>query len=61
MNPSLNSFRRQCINYLLARGWEQDVHDSAWGVYRQDLGWFLCDDLGYALDIQMEWDDNGPA
>lgn len=60
----MNTFRMQCVNYLLVRGWEQDVdghewcHDYHYGaesaqpVYRETLG--------AALDTQLEWDDEGP-
>jgi hypothetical protein len=65
MKPSLyarfaNSFKQQCIAYLLSNGWEQDVDGWAW-VYRQNFARRArTDSTGVALEIQMGWDDDGP-
>lgn len=57
----MNTFKMQCINYLLVNGWVQS-EDGQWAVpfiyephsfiYREDM----CD----ALRTQLEWDDEGP-
>ncbi len=57
----MNTFKMQCINYLLVNEWVEG--DDYWFVYH-DYGHsnyvtVTCDSIGEALDIQLEWDDEG--
>jgi len=60
----MNTFKMQCINYLLVRGWEQDVDGWEWSkfypygdspAYHQ-----RAVTIGQALDFQFEDEDEGP-
>lgn len=54
----MNTFRMQCINYLLANGWEQDVDGWEW-QYRNGLSWWRTDELTEALALQFDMEDSG--
>lgn len=55
----MNTFKMQCINYLLVRGWVQDEDGYPW-VCWTSRGIFTADSIGDALNCQLEWDDEGP-
>lgn len=52
----MNTFKMQCINYLLVNGWIQDF--DGWEWYHEARG-VACDSIGEAIHIQLEWDDEG--
>lgn len=56
------SFKLQCINYLLVRGWLQDPDGEGWAVpfLLEPHSFTYRETLGQALDTQLEWDDEGP-
>lgn len=55
----MNTFKMQCINYLLSRGWEQDIDGYEWVFqpFSISLPVSKCESLGAALNLQFEWDE----
>lgn len=57
----MNTFKMQCINYLLVNGWEQDEDGQGWSGRNPISGLYIyCDNIGDAIGRQLEWDDEGP-
>lgn len=60
----MNTFKMQCVNYLLVNGWVQDEDGWPWSVYHQhpegDWETFCYESIGDAIDCQLGWDDDGP-
>lgn len=53
----MNTFKMRCVNYLLVRGWEQDVNGYEWYHYIGYGNSVSCETLGQAIAVQLEWDD----
>lgn len=57
----MNTFKMQCVNYLLMRGWSDE--SDCWSVMHNYPGSnfqrVCAGSIGEAMDIQLGWDDEG--
>lgn len=53
----MNTFKMQCVNYLLVNGWVQDLDGWEWTFINPGGSEVNCSSLGCAVACQLEWDD----
>lgn len=56
----MNTFKMQCINYLLVNGWVQDVDGYEWAYLQENHSYRVyTDTMEAALWYQFGWEDEG--